>query len=87
MKGHRFDQLARTLARRAGGISAATVSPVPAVVADPTAPAVTVINARPAVGEPVTDFALRSTRGAESRLADLRGRKRALLIFAPSSSG
>ena len=37
----------------------------------------------PAVGEMAPDFALRGTRGDEVRLSELRGHKRAVLIFYP----
>lgn len=35
------------------------------------------------IGEVAPDFALRTSRGDEVRLSDLRGRRRALLIFYP----
>lgn len=37
----------------------------------------------PEIGEVAPDFALRTSRGDEVRLSDLRGRRRALLIFYP----
>lgn len=35
------------------------------------------------VGGMAPEFALKNSRGEEIRLADLRGRKRALLVFYP----
>ncbi len=37
----------------------------------------------PEIGDVAPDFALRTSRGDEVRLSDLRGRQRALLIFYP----
>lgn len=40
-------------------------------------------TAMPDIGDVAPDFALRTSRGDEVRLSDLRGRQRALLIFYP----